>query len=386
VKPLGTSKHYPRFIHFFMPTPHLPQNLQQTVTTGLLPWFSAHARDLPWRKHRTPYRIWISEAMLQQTRVDTVIPYFEAWMRQFPSIEVLANADQQAVLKVWEGLGYYSRARNIHRAARILLEEFDGQVPSDQEALRALPGIGPYTSAAILSLAFGKPYAVLDGNVERVLTRLLAWDANVRSPKVKSALQSVATRMLGDHPPGLFNEAVMELGATVCMPKKADCPRCPLHNVCRAARGGSPEQFPYKSKAKAIPTIEVGAGLVWRDPETFLIAQRKQDGMLGGLWEFPGGKVEAGESMQECIQRELMEELGIAVDVGPRLVHVRHTYSHFHLRMDVHHCLWKGPEPRALDCAGFRWVQLSDCGALPFSRADLKVLEALEAPPSNLFL
>jgi A/G-specific adenine glycosylase len=275
-------------------------------------------------------------------------------------------------------MGYYSRARNLHKAARMLVNDHDGKVPDDPHALKALPGIGPYTLAAVLSLAFDRPHAVLDGNVERVLTRLTAWDADIRKPTVKAHLRTLAGRLLNHHPPGAFNEAMMELGATVCLPKRPDCGTCPLREICRGRRTGHPEQFPFKSPRKPIPTLQVGAGVVWRDSETFLIARRKEEGMLGGLWEFPGGKLEQGEAMAGCIRRELREELDIEVDVGEHLTHVRHTYSHFHLRMDVHHCRWRGDPPQALDCADFRWVTLAECDALPFSKADLKVIQALK--------
>lgn len=333
---------------------------------------------MPWRETRTPYRVWISEAMLQQTQVDTVIPYFERWMATFPTLLDLAQADQEAVLKCWEGLGYYARARNLHKAARELVDIHDGKVPSDPEALRALPGIGPYTQAAILSLAFGRSYAVLDGNVERVLTRLCAFDGDVRRPETKRVLQTLMTRLLSDHPPGEFNEAFMELGATLCLPRNPKCDTCPLKGVCRATKQNAVEAYPVKSRKKPVPTVQVGAAVTWKDAQTFLIAKRNQEEMLGGLWEFPGGKLEEGETLEECVARELKEELGIQVEVGERLVRVRHTYSHFKLVMDVYHCHWKGDEPKALDCADFRWVSRKECDALPFSKADLKVLNVIK--------
>jgi len=357
----------------------LPARTAQRVDSELLPWFRRHARPLPWRENRTPYRVWISEAMLQQTRVDTVIPYFERWMRRFPTVGDLAGADVQDVLKSWEGLGYYARARNLHRAAKRIVAEHGGELPADPESLGALPGIGPYTRAAILSLAFDRPHAVLDGNVERVLTRYCAVDADIRKSGVKASLRSAAGRMLSDNPPGLFNEAMMELGAVACLPKRPKCGMCPLAGGCRAAKRGTPEAFPVKSRRAPVPEVEVGAAVTWREDGRFLIARRKESGMLGGLWEFPGGKREKGESIPDCIRRELAEELGIEVEVGAELLRVRHTYSHFRLRMPVHHCRWTGGEPRALDCADFRWATTADCRALPFSRADLKVLDALEA-------
>ncbi len=317
--------------------------------------------------------------MLQQTRVETVVPYFLRWMERFPDVQALALADVQDVLKVWEGLGYYARARNLQRAAVQILARHGGEFPRDPEDVAALPGIGPYTQAAILSLAFGESFAVLDGNVERVLTRLLAWSASVRDPSVKQSLREAARRLMAEHPPGDFNEAMMELGATVCLPRSPRCTVCPLAEVCRANKNGNPEAYPLKEPKPKIPTIEVGAGVLWRDEKTFLVARRKEKGLLAGLWEFPGGKREAGEDVPACVRRELKEELGIEVDTGEALCLVRHSYSHFHLRMTVLHCQWRGDTPQAIDCADFRWVTLDDCHLLPFSRADLKVIRALEA-------
>jgi len=361
-----------------MPAFRLPSGAHDLAETQLIPWFTRHQRDLPWRVNRTPYRVWISEIMLQQTRVDTVIPYYQRWMKAFPTVTRLAEADQESVLKCWEGLGYYSRARNLHRAAKQVVERFRGELPSDPEELASLPGIGPYTQAAILSLAFGMSFAVLDGNVERVLTRLCAIGEDIRSPKVKSGLRDLASRLLGELPAGSFNEAVMELGATVCLPGTPRCEECPFSPVCRAYRQNLTGEFPFKSKKKPIPTLEVGAAITWRDDRTFLIARRKEEGLLGGMWEFPGGKREKGEDMPACIRRELQEEMGIDVEVNERFVRVRHTYSHFHLRLEVYHCRWKGDAPRAIDCADFRWATLEDCLQLPFGKADRKVLQALQ--------
>lgn len=356
----------------------LPAQTASTVRSELLPWFAAHARRMPWRDQPGPYAVWVSETMLQQTQVATVIPYYTRWMQAFPTVQALAAADQQQVLKHWEGLGYYARARNLHAAARQVCDQFGGELPGEPAALLTLKGVGPYTQAAIMSLAFGQPFAVLDGNVERVLTRLCAIESDIRKPQTKNGLQELATRMLADHPPGPFNEAMMELGATVCTPGTPTCGSCPLHKICRGCKSGQPGRFPFKSKKKPVPTVQVGAGIVWRDHRTFLIAQRKQDGMLGGLWEFPGGKIEAPETVAACIYRELEEELGIRVEVGAEFLQVKHSYTHFHLRMAVHHCRWQGETPQCLDCADFRWVTVTDCRVLPFSRADLKVLDALE--------
>ena len=354
-----------------------PNGVKQHLHEALPPWFADHARALPWRENRSPYRVWISEAMLQQTRVETVIPYFQRWMAAFPDVTSLADAPLESVLKAWEGLGYYARARNLHRAAILIRDQYGGRIPEDPGHMGALPGIGPYTLAAIQSLAFGRPMAVLDGNVERVLTRLLASEAPVNDPKVKNGLRDLAGRLMGDLDPRVFNEGMMELGATVCLPRNPRCDICPLRPRCRGAKS-DPARYPVKQKKKKIPVVEVGAAVTWRDPETFLIAKRHPEGLLGGMWEFPGGKREAGEALDDCVKRELREELDIQVKVKAFFMHVRHTFTHFHLSMHVFHCQWNGDDPKALDCADFRWVRFADCATLPFGKADRRVLAALE--------
>ena len=365
-----------------MPVPpvRLPRGARAAVNDALLPWFSEHARDLPWRQNRTPYRVWVSELMLQQTRVETVVPYFNRWMRRFPDVNHLADAPLQDVLKLWEGLGYYARARNLHRAANWIVEELDAVFPSSEADLKNLPGVGSYTAAAVASLAFGEPAAVVDGNVERVLSRLCSWDADVRKTATKAGMRILAQRLLPVEAPGAFNEAMMELGATVCMPRNPLCTACPMQDCCRARKQGRQDSLPVKTKKAAIPTIRVGAALTRRESDgRYLIAQRLEKGMLGGMWEFPGGKLEEGESMSDCIQRELQEELGIRVDVGKRFMKVRHTYSHFHLDMDVHHAQWQGDEPQTLDCAAFAWASVPEMREYPFGGADLKVISRMES-------
>lgn len=359
-----------------------PRGLKQLIEDDLPPWFAAQARDLPWRRDRRPYAVWVSEAMLQQTRVETVIPYFHKWMARFPDPTALAAATEQEVLKVWEGLGYYARVRNLHRAARMIRDQYGGCVPEDPETLARLPGIGPYTLAAVGSLAFGAKLAVLDGNVERVLTRLLAMDTPIQ-PRLKKDLQALSLRLMGAVPPGVYNEAMMEVGATVCTPRNPKCAACPLRPACRGFRTGCPERFPVKVPKAPIPVVEVCAAVAWRDAETFLIAQRHPNGLLGGMWEFPGGKREAAETDAACVRRELQEELGIEVVVCEYFLRVRHTFTHFRLRMNLYHCaVPPRAAPRCLDCADFKWVRLEDCAAYPFGKADRLVLAALGDAPS----
>jgi A/G-specific adenine glycosylase len=316
--------------------------------------------------------------MLQQTRVDTVIDYYRRWMRTFPSLVALAVAPLSDVLKSWEGLGYYARARNAHRTARLLVDERAGRFPRNYAGLCALPGIGPYTAAAIGSLSMGLDLAVVDGNVARVLSRLHAWDEEIDSERSKQRLQKWADGQLPPGRAGEMNEAMMELGALVCTPRSPACARCPLRNVCRGYRTGDPERFPVKKARAAVPHKEVGAGLVVNRRNEILVARRRPDSMLGGLWEFPGGSREPGETIEQCIARELCEELGIHVRVGPHFHTVYHAFSHFTMDLRVHWARISQGRPRAIDCTEYRWVPVAGIGRLALPGADRKILHQLQ--------
>lgn len=355
------------------------------VETRLLPWFSAHARDLPWRRRRTLYRVWVAEVMLQQTRVDTVIAYYQRWMRRFPSWKSLADASMDDVLKCWEGLGYYTRARHLHAAAKRMAALPAGQRPSARLLAReglgpllSFPGIGPYTAAAIASLAFGVDAAVVDGNVIRVLSRLFADPGDVRSAAVKRRMQQRADALLVHGRAGECNEAMMELGALVCVPATPKCAVCPLQPVCAAFAQGSPDEFPVARKRAAVPHLIVGAAVTCNRRGEVLIAQRREGELLGGLWEFPGGKQEPGETIRECIARELREELGIEVRVLDFLMTVEHAYSHFTMTMHVYTARILRGRPRPLHCADYAWVHPLRLRDYAYSKADLQVVARLQ--------
>jgi A/G-specific adenine glycosylase len=384
-------------------TQSLPK-VEKVVENALLPWFSANARDLPWRKNRTPYRVWVAEIMLQQTRVDTVIGYYRRWMKAFPSWKALAAAPQSVVLKCWEGLGYYTRARNLHKAAKIIAgfskpwKKEAEKFQTLEKFLRNFPGIGNYTAAAIASLAFNEDAAVVDGNVIRVLSRLFAFDGDTRSAAGKKRMQAWADALLIKGRAGECNEAMMELGALVCLPKNPKCAECPLRNVCAAFMEGRPADYPVMEKKAKVPHIVVGAAVTVNSRGEVLIAQRKQTDMLGGLWEFPGGKQEPGETIQECIARELEEELGIKTVIGGHVMTIEHAYSHFTMTMHVYRAKILSGRPRPIQCADFAWVKVSpgrsergsakagprpkDAAALgkyAWSKADLQVVARLTA-------
>jgi len=347
------------------------------IQSRLLAWAEHGLRDLPWRSERTPYRVWVSEIMLQQTRVETVIPYFGRWMATFPTVEALARADLGDALKCWEGLGYYARCRNLYRAAQVVMRDHGGRLPDSREALLALPGIGPYTVGAILSLAFGQDAAVLDGNVRRVFSRLYALSARPGDKGARKELWALAESLIPAGRAGHFNEALMDLGATICTPRSPRCPHCPILLVCRAYALGDPEAYPPPRKRASTPHYDVTAGVIWRG-EQLLIAQRPLDGLLGGMWEFPGGKVEEGETLPECLSRELREELEIEVQIGPQLTVVRHAYTHFRVTVYAFECQYASPgEPSATGVEDWRWVTLDQLDDYAMPVVDRKIVVVL---------
>ena len=352
------------------------QQTRSAFQERLLSWYHKHKRAMPWRENPTPYRVWISELMLQQTRVDQVIPYFERFMTAFPDVRTLARASLDQVLKCWEGMGYYARARNMRRAAQQIVEAFEGRIPATTERLSELPGIGPYTAAAISSIAYDRDVAVLDGNVIRVLCRLFDIREEPNRSAIKKNLWEIAQALVPFGKAAAFNQAMMELGALVCTPKAPKCAVCPVEGFCRARRSGDPEALPKKRPRKVKPHYDVSAGIIWRDGR-ILIAQRRPEGLLGGLWEFPGGKKESGETLEECLMREIREELDIEIAVEQFFMRIKHAYSHFRITLHTFHCTYIQGDPKTLECAAFKWLEPEALSAYAFPRADQKVLQAL---------
>lgn len=344
----------------------------------LLAWYEREKRELPWRSTDDPYSIWVSEVMLQQTRVDQAIPYYHRFLEAFPSVEALAEADLDEVLQQWEGLGYYSRARHLHRAARQVVREHDGRLPRTEDEIQELPGIGPYTASAVLSIAFNKPHAVVDGNVSRVLSRVFAIEDDVTKYATKRLLRSLAEQLLAEEQPETFNQAVMELGAMVCTPSSPRCEGCPLREVCAAYTAGTPTAYPVKSSRKAIPHHNIAVGLVFDGNEQVLITKRPEDAMLGGLWEFPGGKQENEEALHQTCARELREELGIEVSVGPLYHELKHAYSHFKITLHAFPCRIVEGTPEPANGMPMEWVSIEELSAYAFPRANRRIIEKLQ--------
>jgi A/G-specific adenine glycosylase len=343
----------------------------------LLKWYQDHKRQMPWRDEPDPYKIWISEIMLQQTRVDQATPYFRNFISLFPTVYDLANADQQEVLKAWEGLGYYSRARNLHAAAKMVVQKYDGKLPESYDEIIKLKGVGPYTAAAVTSIAFNKPNAVVDGNVIRVLTRYFGIEDDTRSTKTRNKVQEFASTLIDEHQPGDFNQALMELGSEVCTPANPDCTNCPVQGGCIASKIAKTDVIPYKSPAKKKPHHTIGVGIIERKDGKLLIALRPENAMLGGLWEFPGGKQKEDEPIQKTVERELKEELGVEVKAYKELMILKHTYSHFSITMHAWFCTLITGTPKPKESQEVRWVTREELEQYPFPKANKVLTERL---------
>jgi len=354
--------------------------LLRKLPRRLLVWYGKAKRDLPWRQTRDPYRIWLAEVMLQQTRVETVVPYYRRFLKRFPTLAKLARAPLDEVLELWAGLGYYARARSFHAAARQVVHKHKGNVPRRLDDMLALPGVGRYTAGAVLSIAYNEPTPILDGNVQRVLCRLFGMVQNPKATPTRKRLWALAQALLPRSRPGDFNQALMELGATVCTPRSPACGVCPAADLCEAFRLGKQLDLPRMPKRKPVPHYDVAVGLVWRRGK-LLIAKRPTHAMLGGLWEFPGGKRQDGEALEATVRREIREELGLDVTVGPLLVTCKHAYSHFRVTLHAFHCKSPSGRPRPVRCETHRWVKVEDLSDYPFPTGSVKIIRELQKGP-----
>ena len=366
----------------------------QDIQNSLLEWFRENGRYwIPWKLKKdgsvprsgesiSPYGIWIAEVMLQQTQLKVVIPYWKKWMKVFPTLSCLAEADLENLLMIWQGLGYYSRAKRIHQSSKILVE-FVGKNrdqdpdswPNQIDKWMSLPGIGRSTAGSIISSAFDLPTPILDGNVKRILSRLLAIER--KSIKDERKLWEFSSLLIERLSPRDFNQALMDLGAIICTPKKPSCSSCPLQNFCVAYTKYDPEDFPKKEMTKIKPLQEIGIGLVFNQKGELLIDQRLESSSMGGMWEFPGGKKIPNESIETTIERELKEELGIVVNVGEKLLSFEHAYTHKKLYFTVHICAWISGQPKPLASQKLLWVSPDRLFDFPFPAANTKIISEL---------
>ena len=360
----------------------------------LLNWFAKSGRhQVPWklkedgtlpksREALSPYGIWIAEVMLQQTQFKVALPYWEKWMQAFPTLMDLAHASEQEVLLLWQGLGYYSRARRLLQAAKHLLVLIGDEAsldpalwPKDKKTWIALPGIGRTTAGSIISSAFDLPGVILDGNVKRVLGRLFI-NAQVKGDSIEQ-LWDLSEKLLDKQHPRQFNQALMDLGSIVCKPRNPHCCNCPWNGYCIVYSSKQAKNFEVKHAGKILPFQVIGVGIVFNAAGQVLIDQRLEHGLLGGMWEFPGGKQEPEEDIEETIIRELKEELAIEVEVGEQLISLEHSYTHKKLCFIVHICMWKSGEPQPLESQQCLWVNPSDLMNYPFPAANSKIISAL---------
>ncbi|MCP4221603.1 MAG: A/G-specific adenine glycosylase [bacterium] len=343
----------------------------------LLAWYHKNKRDMPWRRTSDVYCIWISEVMLQQTQVVTGIPYYKRFLERFPTINALAEAGEQDVLKLWEGLGYYSRARNLHKAAGIVVSDYKGIIPTDMESFSKLPGVGPYISAAVLSIATQAPLPAVDANVLRVYARYDGIEDDIRKTAVRNLVFKQLKEVIPPEAPGDFNQAVMELGALVCTPKNPECATCPFKKACTAMADGSVSRLPYKSPKPGVPTYKVSVAIIM-EKGLFYIQKRPSTGHLGGLWEFPGGKSEENESPQQTLHRECREELGNDVEIVSSLKVVRHAYSHFKIEMTPFICRLEDGNIQSRQGLESRWISFAQLDNYPFPGANHKIFPRLK--------
>jgi A/G-specific adenine glycosylase len=347
----------------------LPPTYKQRIQKDLLRWYERQGRDLPWRKTRDPYVIWVSEIMLQQTQVATVIPYFKKFLKSFPTIRHLARAELSEVLKVWEGLGYYSRARNLHRASKIIMTHFQEEIPDNLKDLLGLPGIGKYTAGAILSIAYNKEAPILDGNVRRVLSRVFAVSEDPK--KAESLLWKISESLIPKGCSNSFNQAIMDLGAMICTPKDPLCHRCPVHRYCKAKASGNPERYPSRVVNKGIPHIEAISGVILRNGKV-LLNQRPPKGLLGGLWEFPNWRNEDGGRLRLRLRNHIKKEMGMDVEVKESIGTFKQTFTHFKLTLNVFKC-------EAVHGRGKgKWVCIRDLDQYAMSRIDRRIAEVID--------
>ena len=343
------------------------------ISKQLLDWYRMYQRDLPWRNTQDPYKIWLSEIMLQQTQVDTVIPYYSKWLKKYPCLTDVAKAKEEDLLKMWEGLGYYNRCRNFKKACNIVLTDYAGTVPSDFNDFIKMAGVGSYIASAVLSIAHDKPHPALDGNIMRVMARFLK--KKTVSRYNKKVIHNHIRKWMNYGSPGDINQALMDIGSQICKPNQAHCYKCPLENSCSAAQTHSPESYPTPKLYKPIPHYDVVTGVIWNH-EKFLILQRKEKNHLGGLWEFPGGKIKNGESHRIALAREIKEECGLKVNIQAKIGSIKHVYSHFSIKMTSYHCVSKN-NTILKTTQPYMWIKPTQIKDLPFPKANHKLFATL---------
>jgi len=349
-------------------------NYSAGLASRLLAWYDRRSLSLPWRNSNDPYKIYLSEVMLQQTQVKTVLPYYKKWVKKFPTVQSVAQSNLDKILKQWEGLGYYSRARNFYQSCQIIATKYEGHIPAVPEEFSKLPGVGPYIAAAVMSIAFHHPLPAIDTNAIRVAARLTMIGAS--SLADSRIIKGYLTNNIAPKRPGDYNQAIMDLGRDICKSDKPKCAICPVSIYCSSLVNNVVDKYPVKRKRSKKPHYNIAVGIIWHKGE-ILISKRKEKGMLGGLWEFPGGKIEEGESAEHCIIREIKEELGVCVKPSSFLKQIKHAYSHFSITMDAYNCDFLHGHPQPIGCDDFRWIKPAQIKMLPFPKANHKLFDKI---------
>lgn len=352
-------------------------------SVALLNWYDQNPAQMPWRGSRDPYCIWLSEVMLQQTRVATVESYYRRFLERYPAVEALAAAPIDDVLKLWEGLGYYARARNLHRLARQIVNDHAGRFPASAKALQQLPGIGRYTAAAIASIAFDQTVAVLDGNVIRVLSRLIDLPEEISQMRVEQQLWTLAESLLPAERPGDYNQALMDLGRTICTPREPDCRHCPVQSFCQAFAQGTQSLRPVKKQKSPLPNVRAAAAILRDAKDRILLVQRPAEGLLGGLWALPGGRCEAEETYTDCLHRSLKQMLGIEIRVAEEMAATEQTFTHFRLRLRAFACELLAGTPTGETRSA--WAAAEELPRYSLGKADRKIMDGMERWQPRLF-
>ena len=339
-------------------------------SNSLLHWYDSNSRDLPWRRTNDLYKIWISEVMLQQTRVETVVPYYLRWVEKYKTIKSVAKADNLKLLKLWEGLGYYSRCINFHKACKIIINDYGGEIPS---------GVGDYTASAVFSIGLKQTYAAIDGNVRRVMARVLKIK-NITNHN-KKRINNTLIKWMDRERPGDINQALMDLGNKICRVSHAQCSICPIDKICMANKMSIPESYPIRVKKKILPHKEIVAGIIWRR-DKFLITKRKENQLLGGLWELPGGDILSSETPIGALRRQITENLDFKINIKKKVGYVKHAYSHFKITLTLYQCQTQG-SVKSLD-KGYRWITPIEINNFPFPKSNHKLFKLINSSSWNV--
>jgi A/G-specific adenine glycosylase len=373
--------------------PVLPSGEERAWTSALLAWFRAGHRDLPWRRTRDPYGVWVSEVMLQQTQVATVVPFYERFMARFPTVEALAAAPTDEVLRHWAGLGYYSRVRHLQQGVREVVARHGGQVPDRVEELLRLPGVGRYTAGAIASIAYGRRAPILDGNLIRVLTRLYGLRGDPKKAPLHGTLWRLAEELIPEGAAGDFNQALMEFGATLCTPTSPRCDVCPVDRHCEARRLGIQESLPETPRAEPPTPLRMAAAVIWRGAALLLVkrpgrgeAKEGERDWWAGMWQLPSGEVQPEETTAAAAARLARETVGLEVTAGEIAGVVRHGVTRYRITLEGRHCLPRAGEPRALACADWRWTRPEDTAGFALPAPQRRLMEQIREKSAHQML